>query len=188
MRIGIDLDSVLNDLDTQWAKWIADNHRPGFTLKDWTCWDVHTLAPCGNKVYDFLHLPGMFANLNPRPLAIGVTQDLVAEGHDLIVVTSCLPEFWKDKTTFLTKYFGHIHPNNWIPCTRKELVKMDMLIDDGVHNLKACNNADTMCVCFDRPWNQDWEGRRVVGWEEVPAAVRWAEDGKKFRPLGGVAA
>jgi 5'(3')-deoxyribonucleotidase len=51
----------------------------------------------------------------------------------------------------------------------KYLMKIDLLVDDAVHNLQAAVvNSNTIPICVDQPWNQNWNGHRIQNIEELP--------------------
>ena len=55
----------------------------------------------------------------------------------------------------------------------KGSVKGDHLFDDGIHNLEsALNSKNSIPVCFNQPWNQDWKGLRVYSHQEFLDIVK----------------
>ena len=180
MKIGIDMDSVLNDLDEHWAAWIRANGDPDFAVSKWTTWDVHDHTTIGKKAYDYLMLPGTFRGLRVRTHAQRVVHDLVRQGHDVLVVTSTIPESWVDKTTWLREHFPFIPKDNLIACSRKGLLNLDILLDDGLHNFKDFGGQG---VVFDRPWNRNPSGHvlyRAYDWLHFQELMMPAQ----FRPCG----
>jgi 5'-nucleotidase len=53
----------------------------------------------------------------------------------------------------------------------KPQVEADAYVDDAPHNIAALQEAGDTVLVYDRPYNQDVEGRRVHGWAGVEAAV-----------------
>ncbi len=47
---------------------------------------------------------------------------------------------------------------------QKGLIQLDYLLDDHVRNLEECKLG--VGVCMDRPWNQEWQGLRVKGYDD----------------------
>ena len=47
----------------------------------------------------------------------------------------------------------------------KNVVKGNILIDDGVHNLDG--DLGEVQICYSQPWNTEWKGLRVYGLEEL---------------------
>jgi len=152
MLIGIDMDSVLNDLDTAWAAWISKTYGIPYTRDSMTKWITDNDFPqTTGKVTDFFFLPGIFGTFNPQPDSIDVTKRLVAAGHELFVVTSSHYLWWADKGVWLKKHFPHIPSHNYITTYQKHLLKLDALVDDGPHNLVKFKGHK---IIFDAPWNR----------------------------------
>jgi 5'(3')-deoxyribonucleotidase len=153
-KIGIDLDSTLNDLDVKWSAWIAATIDPTFTRDRMVNWEMeNNVAPPNNHVYDFLWMRNTFLTLDPRPFAQRVVGDLAAAGHELFVVTATHPAVMLDKWEWVRRHFGvwfdHKH---FLPVSKKGLLSgLDVLIDDGLHNLLDFPNRG---VLLDAPWNR----------------------------------
>jgi FMN phosphatase YigB (HAD superfamily) len=43
---------------------------------------------------------------------------------------------------------------------------LDVLLDDGAHNIEAARAAGIRAIVFDQPWNQEVPGERVWTWAE----------------------
>lgn len=170
MKIGIDIDSTLNTLEQSWSSWIVRNLDPAFTLDKWLDWNINKLTPAGEKVYEFLSIPGMFRGLGVREGAIAVSRQLDREGHELFVVSSCDPaSSWADKFDWVEEHFPFIKKKNRIASSRKGLLKLDMLVDDGPHNFEDFTGA---AVVFDQPWNRQYGGHRAYNWIDVYNLVK----------------
>jgi len=175
MLIGIDMDSVLNDLDVAWTAWIREKYDLTFTRDKMTTWitdDDFPQIPC--KVTDFFHIPGIFGTFNPQPGSIAVTKQLTQDGHQLFVVTSAHYLWWADKGLWLRKHFPHIPSHNYITTYQKHLLNLDVLVDDGLHNLVAFRGHK---IIFDAPWNRrvpdELKGntRRALDWSDVQRII-----------------
>jgi 5'(3')-deoxyribonucleotidase len=157
--IGIDLDSCLNTLDEAWCKWIQATIDPTFTIQKWTQWGVHNLVktPDGKpnlRVYDFVYLRGAFANLDVQPGAQEVVACLERDGHSLHLVSNSHPEVIAEKHKWIEKFFGDTaladhNKQIWTGC--KSAVKLDVLIDDGMHNFVGFPGEKIVML---KPWNQ----------------------------------
>ncbi|NES53370.1 5'-3'-deoxyribonucleotidase, partial [Escherichia coli] len=64
-----------------------------------------------------------------------------------------------------TEYFPFIPHSNVVLCGNKNIIKADIMIDDGIHNLES---FEGMKILFDAPHNRN-ENRfiRVMNWEEI---------------------
>jgi hypothetical protein len=50
-----------------------------------------------------------------------------------------------------------------------------VVIDDGIHNLKAAEATGHRAIAFDRPWNKEWNGGYMDGWYDVDRLVSLKE-------------
>jgi 5'(3')-deoxyribonucleotidase len=170
MRIGLDVDNTLNTLEVPWVKWIAATIRPGFTKEQWTSWDIDELLG-SDRVYDFLWIRGSFRNLDPQPGARSALEYL-ADNNELFAVTASTAETWVEKEAWLLANFPMIPKKNFIVCSRKGLLDLDVLVDDGLHNFAGFKGTG---IVYDQPWNQNavlrmpYEGPllRACGWEQA---------------------
>lgn len=175
MKIGFDIDSTLNTLDEAWCAWIMANHDPDFTLDRWLSWDIHKLTPAGPKVFDFLKIPGVFRHCGVRNGARELLARLARDDHELFAVSSCDPvATWPEKYEWLEEHFPMIPKQNRIACSRKGLLKLDILVDDGPHNFAG---FDGLPIIFDQPWNRQYAGARAHSFDGVRQHIDRAEAG-----------
>ena len=69
----------------------------------------------------------------------------------------------------LFRYFPFIRWEQVIVCTEKQMIRGDVRIDDGVHNLEG---ADGLKILFDSPHNRSFDAEsagmvRASDWEQV---------------------
>ena len=164
MKIGIDLDMTLNNLEVLWEGWIR-LYDQDFKMANVKSWGMEEYSSIGKKVYDFLKIPGIFDIPEPRHDAERVVADL-AEKHTLYVVTAYLPSTCVDKVTWLGRFFPMVPTANIVFCNDKSILDLDVLIDDGMHNLV---NFKGRKILFDAPWNQscDFGVERVYDWQDI---------------------
>ena len=73
----------------------------------------------------------------------------------------------------LFRYFPYLKWENVIIASRKQMIRGDILIDDGVHNLVG---GDYIRILMNAPHNSDFDEKaygmtRVYGWEEIYAMI-----------------
>jgi 5'(3')-deoxyribonucleotidase len=110
VKIGFDLDNVLNCLEQPWADWIVANHDPNMTVDNWSQWHLHEISP-GRQ--GGLRLPEAARRLPGAagPAGRGGSDQAVqGRGHELFVISACgiNPEVWPDKLAWLQQHFPHI--------------------------------------------------------------------------------
>ena len=168
MRLLIDMDGVCADLVSHWVTLLNRYHGETLQKEDVTDWHIHKITEqtTRKEVEAFLADPGFFLHLEPIPGAIETLRRLIRDGHDLVFVTHC-KEGHGDKRKWLERHLPGFPMRSVIFAERKELVSGDVLLDDGVHNLRDWqkHNPSGIAVCFDAPYNQHWQGERVTNWE-----------------------
>lgn len=166
-KIGIDLDSTLNNLEEVWLKRYNKDYKDN--IKEWSQWDMEKVVKkeCGNKIYDYLHEPGFFLNLDIKPNAKNVVESL-SKDYELYIVTAYSPDTCMDKTKWVEKHGLNIDVKNIIFINNKGLLDLDYLIDDGPHNFE---NFKGTGLVFDMPYNKEIEDSqkriRVKSWKEI---------------------
>jgi 5'(3')-deoxyribonucleotidase len=97
---------------------------------------------------------------------------LQSRGHDIIVTTAAQGRTaLYDKIRWLKKHIPDFDKHNVISAHRKDAVVGDILLDDGLHNLRDFPGIP--CI-FDQPWNRSEDlsgGFRVHGWAEFVELV-----------------
>jgi 5'(3')-deoxyribonucleotidase len=170
LKIGLDLDSTLNNLDVAWSQWITEHIDPAFTRDRWTKWELHELLPAGRAVYDYLDMTGTFINLVPKEESQAVVRELSEAGHELYVVTACYMKPGRhhvigEKIEWIAKHFPEIPTHNICIVQNKSLMRLNVLVDDGAHNFEGFSGCPLL---FDGPWNRkDTFWPRVRSWSEA---------------------
>ena len=97
-----------------------------------------------------------------QPLIEGAQEfvEKLLEVADVYFVTAIKPECMGIRAKQLLKYFPNVPADHIIMTTSKEMVHLDVLLDDGGHNI--INTKATYPVLFRRPWNQYITGTLAV--------------------------
>ena len=163
MKIGIDLDNVLNKLTPTWLMYHFLKTGETVTVEDIKCWGMHKYVKTGKKIYDLLQ-PELFEDLPVMPYSQEVTHRL-SKDHELFVVTATEPRNMEVKAKWLKRHFPHINQKNIVATHRKDVVDVDVLIDDAPHNIL---DFPGQTIVLDYAWN------RTLG-NEYPRAKDWKE-------------
>lgn len=51
MKIGIDLDNVLNNLNQEWIKLYNNDYDDNLAIEDIKDWNLHKYVKCGKGIY-----------------------------------------------------------------------------------------------------------------------------------------
>lgn len=168
-KIGIDLDSTTNNLNEIWVKRYNKDYNDNLTQKNIIKWEIDEIVKpeCGKKIFNYLHEPNFFYNLNIKNGA-KETIEFLSKNHDLYIVTAYSSDTCLDKTNWIKKHDLRINEKNVIFINDKSLLDLDYLIDDGPHNF---TNFKGIGLVFDMPYNKHIKStdklKRVRNWTEV---------------------
>lgn len=176
MRILIDADDVLEDLTKKWIIYLNEKYGTNANYEEDYDWDLSKIFPTLSReqVYDTEFDEELWDRIEPIPGAVEYVKKLLDDGHEIFIVTDTPYQIIKtkfDKVIF--KYFPFLTWNNCIITHNKKIVKGDVLIDDGIHNLIG---AEYKKILMNAPYNKDFDAEandilRVNSWEEIYDAI-----------------
>lgn len=176
MRILIDMDDTLEHLSDAWVALL--NKKYGFDVKreDIDNWDIASFFPGLDRkqVFEPLHTDDFWQTVEPFEDASDVLQQMIEDGHDIYIVTSSHYQGLKGKLeNALFRFYPFISRKNVIVTYNKQMIRGDVLIDDGVHNLIG---GDYYKILMDAPYNRAFDAEnngmiRVKDWKEVYEAI-----------------
>jgi len=165
--IGVDLDTTLNNLEKVWIERYNKDWGDNLTSADMISWDPtkYVKPECGKKIYNYFYEPGFFRNLGIKEHAKEV-MEFLWNHFDVYIVSSAHPNVVADKWAWIQEHLPFIPYGHFIPLTKKDLLKMDYLIDDGPHNIESFSGTG---ILFDMPYNHYLMNRyyRVKNWREI---------------------
>lgn len=88
---------------------------------------------------------------------------------ELFIITATHPKIIQTKIEWLNKNFPWFTYDHIIVSSNKQIFKMDVMIDDAIHNLEGGKYHK---VLFSYPWNENYPAKRngmirVHKWEEI---------------------
>ena len=166
MRLAIDIDGVLRDFcGALIAQYKIDfpGHRVGFINQ----WELEHFFPIGKEIYEYAfntRAQEIFEDADEFVGAMAFLKHLKEAGHHVALISS------QPNTKI-------IHTVNWITAHgavydslvftwEKGLFNYDILLDDAEKNLKNARDNGRRAVCFDQPYNENWDGERVKTYQE----------------------
>lgn len=158
--ILLDLDDILNNQNQVWTKYLNDTYDYNVDYNDITEWDISKSYPGldSRSIYGPVLSP-MLVPLMSAPMdAQEYTYSWYSAGHILLVTTSTSTQNIKEKTQWLYENYKWFNEDHLMLTRKKQLIRGDVLIDDGIHNLLP--DSETQIVptyeklCFDKPWNR----------------------------------
>lgn len=152
MKIGLDVDDVLLPC-TDIA--IDQLVREGYSVDRKTVtWDFANLTPeARERAKELLHDEKTFLEQRPYRGAVQMVQKLLNWGHEVYFVTAPYPEFLVFRYQQLQSFFPMVPAKNIILCGDKSVIALDVLLDDGPHNLET--SLATHRVRWEKPWNEN---------------------------------
>jgi len=180
MRILVDMDDVLEQLLVGWTKYLNARYGTDVKVSDITEWNVTKAFPTltREQVYGAPLDDEMWDLVPPMPGADEAIRQLINEGHEIYVVTASDWQTLPAKMEkVLFRYFPYIGFDHVIITKNKHIIKGDILIDDGPHNLEG---GEYRKILFTAPHNLTFdEGSvgavRVNSWSEALDAVHAIE-------------
>ena len=172
MIILVDMDDTIENLTEAWINYANKRFGTAVNAADITTWDPSEAFPevSHEKMYALLLEDELYETVEPFEDAAYYLQKLISEGHEVFIVTNSPYQVTKAKIEkVLFRHFPFIDWKHVIITGNKQLIKGDVLIDDGIHNLQDGNYAKLL---FTAPHNRSFDAEvngmvRVNCWKNV---------------------
>jgi len=185
MVILVDMDDTIEQLLKAWVGRANEKYGRNVTLEEITDWNV--AAPYAGitrqEIYGVIYEPGFWSGIEPMPGAVEALKHFMDEGHEVFIVTATEIEHVEEKMKgLLFRYFPFISWEQVIITSRKQMIRGDVLIDDGIHNLEG---GEYKKIMFTAPHNRFYDAEangmiRVNTWEEAVRIIdRMAADAEQ---------
>ena len=186
MRIGVDLDDVVIDLQNAIVSFHNERYGTAFTRNDhrtfnlWEVWGCSREEAVG-RIYEFFQSDWFF-NVPPMMHAETGLHALAARGHELYAITDRTNDVVEETKKWIAQHFPEtfqeIHFANHFtksgPARKKSEICRELgittLIDDSKDNAIDCAAAGIRVLLLDQPWNQGELPagvERVFSWDEI---------------------
>ena len=154
--MGLDVDDVLYECNAFALARLNEKEKPEtpFTIYDIHGWGKEEKEGVDRRVRYFSD-PDFVASQPLFPGAQKFVQKLAAVA-DVFFVSAVPPSCMSARAMRLAADFPFVPTDNILLGTRKDLVKLDILLDDGAHNITHTPAAYP--VLFRRPWNAHLSG------------------------------
>ena len=197
MRIGVDLDGVLNDV-AEWhfacgSKFCVDqNINRGFNPHAYYMEDQFYLTADENKEFWRQYIFDLLIAIPPRPYASEVIHKLRKAGHKIIILSARDNQFLTNQYSGTIKYYVKSWLNKYnieydeliINSNNKRekclSIGLDLMIEDKGSNVDDISKIIPVMV-FDAPYNGSCTGKnviRVYSWYQI-----FQEIINKFAPI-----
>ena len=183
MTIMIDMDDTIEQLLRAWIKGVNERYECSVSYDDCTDWDVSAPYPelTREQVYAIPDEPGFWGTVEPIEGAADAIRHFMDAGHEVYIVTATpyihIPEKMDD---LLFRRFPFISWDQVIITSRKQLIKGDVLIDDGIHNLEG---GDYIKILMTAPHNRGYDAEangmiRAHDWRQIEDIILGLTKGK----------
>ena len=170
--ICIDMDDTIENLLPAWLNWLEGQYHFHIDQEDINSWDILTLFPflTPEQIYAPLYSRDFWKRVTPKEDAIIYIQKLINDGHDVYICTASPYGTLVYKfEEILEKYFPFIDYKHIIVAYPKQMIKCDIMIDDGYHNLIGGNYLK---ILFEANYNRSFDEKeynilRVHSWKEI---------------------
>ncbi len=155
LKIGLDVDDILYDCNAYALQKLSEREGidPPLTIYDIRTWGE------SNSVVDrriaYFGDPEFVKNQPMLPGAADFVRQL-ARVADVFFVTAVPPACMSARALRLAADFPEIPTEHILIGTRKDIVSLDILLDDGAHNITR--TPATYPVLFRKPWNTHLSG------------------------------
>lgn len=172
LTILVDMDDTIENLLEAWVDYLNFKNGVDVSPEDIDEWDITRVYPMLSKeqIFEPLYDHNFWYTVTPKEGAANVLRRLIDDGHRVLIVTSSYLESLRSKMmSVLFNYFPFIGWDDVIVTAHKQLIKGDVMIDDGVHNLEG---GDYTKLLMDMPHNRYYDAEangmvRVHNWEEI---------------------
>lgn len=173
LTVLVDMDDTIEMLGAAWCEYLNARHGTNVAHEDLNQWEVAKIFPSidRNDVYAPLLEDEFWEWVKPMDGAAETIQKIISDGHTVYIVTTSDYRSLKAKMDkVLFRYFPFIHWSDVIITSNKQMVRGDILIDDGLHNLVG---GEYEKVLMTAPHNKDFAEeeyygiRRVNNWNEA---------------------
>ena len=156
LRILVDMDEVLDNLLERWVAYLNERYDAQADHQDLKVWDLTGLFPMLTKeeadrpLYD----DALWKSLSPREGSAEYLKRMMDDGHEVYIVTAANYQTLPAKMEWLFEHYPFFSWENVIITRSKQLIRADVLIDDGVHNLEG---GDYFKILVDSPNNRHYD-------------------------------
>lgn len=188
LRILVDMDDVCAKTTPKWLELYNREYNDDLTLDDLLCWSLHKYvkSKCSHNALKYFVTENFFQNLEEVVNCSKVLGRLHKQGHDIVLATAT-PVGAKaghfDKLQWAKKHLPFLPTKNIITIHRKSLIRADILLDDGPHNIEEFQGFGKTCV-FDQPWNRQVKSDyRISNWLEFEKLINGLNNESSLQSL-----
>ena len=159
LSTALDVDDLLMECVPYAIRLANEKYHfdPPLTIYEVDRWG--TLGTRADVIFEFFKDPEFFRT---QPVIKGAKEFVrkLSQMTEVFVSTSIYPEFMSIRAARIMEEFPEIPQNHIYMGSRKDKIDVDILFDDGMHNVS--NSNATYPILMRRPWNQHATGMLAV--------------------------
>lgn len=180
IKVAVDMDNTIEDLVTPWLDILNREYGLHYTLDDIKYFDMEKSIPelTHEQLYSPLYDTNLFDLVKPYADAQYWLEQLNNDPRfEVYIATNTHYKNVSSKMEkILFKYFPYLNWRQLICIRHKQLLNVDVLIDDGYHNLLG-GSYDK--ILFDMPYNRHDEAEPIVNHNydksTIKRATNWGQ-------------
>ena len=159
LSTALDIDDVLMECIPYAIRLANEKYKfdPPLSIYEVDRWG--TLGTRADVIFEFFHDPEFFRSQPPIKGAQEFVKKL-SKMTEVFVSTAVYPEFMSIRAQRIHELFPEISEDHIYMGSRKDKIDVDILFDDGMHNVSRSNAAYP--ILMRRPWNQHATGVLAV--------------------------
>ena len=159
LSVALDIDDVLMECIPYAIRLANEKYQfdPPLSIYEVDRWGK--LDTRADVIFEFFNDPEFFRN---QPVMQGA-RDFVrklCQMAEVFVATSVYPKFMGIRAQRIAEEFPEISPDHIYMGSRKDKIDVDILFDDGMHNVFRSNS--TYPILLRKPWNQEAIAQEAV--------------------------
>lgn len=180
LSTALDIDDLLMEC-VPYAIRLANekyNFDPPITIYEVDRWGK--LGTRADVIFEFFADPEFYKN---QPVIQGAKEFVrkLSEMTEVYVSTSVYPEFMSLRAQRIIEEFPEIPPDHIYMGSRKDKIDVDILFDDGMHNI--FDSTAAYPILMRRPWNREATGILAVNtYDEFLKLVEVIADSYRIKP------
>jgi 5'-nucleotidase len=164
--LGMDIDGVLSDLQSEWLLRYNRDYKDNLQESDIIEWDMvkAVLPECGKNIYRYLSDSDLYECVKPYDESLRFINRLREIKHKngkpkyrIVFITSVAGDHGGQKLKWLRKHGflpDGILTDDYVECTDKAtLMNVDIMVDDYDVTIDKFVDARRGAILLSRPWN-----------------------------------
>ena len=175
LTIFVDMDGTIEKLLDVWTARLNAGFGCNVRCEDIKVWDMTRAYPSLTREQIFGVLDdSVWKEVQPIEGAARVLKKIIDQGHRVFIVTTTPYDAIRAKMDdLLFRCFPFFTWDNVVITSCKQLLKGDVMIDDGIHNLVG---GDYARFLFNAPYNEAFDAQaygmvRVHDWAEIEKLI-----------------